>query len=92
MVFEKLAFRVNETAALEAQGSQIRSRMSEKRDRKNDVIVYRFCLMFVGFGTHFGSQNRSNNDRTIYRIPESGLGGVVEIEARGGCQNVTFAL
>ena len=66
--------------------------MSEKRDQKTDVVLYSSLVVFwVGFGTHFGSQNRSTVDQEIDRIPESVLGSAVEIKARGGCQNATFA-
>ena len=50
--FSKLAFRIDETAVLDAQGSQILPRMSEKRGRKNDVILYSslvdFCSVLGG--------------------------------------------
>ena len=49
--FRKLAFRLNETAVLEVNGSQIRFRKSEKRDQKTDVILY---SSLVGFWSVLG--------------------------------------
>ena len=70
----------------------MRSRMSEKRDQKTDVVLYSSLVVFwVGVGKHFGSQNRSKVDQELDQIPESVLERVFEIKARGRCQNVTFA-
>ena len=49
--FQKRAFRPHETAVLDVQGSQSRSRKSEKRDRRNDVVLYSSlveCWSFLG--------------------------------------------
>ena len=47
--------------------------------------------VLVGFWSVLGRILSPKIDQKVYRIPESVLGGGVEIKAPGGCQNVNFA-
>ena len=56
------------------------------------MVSYSSLVVFVvGLGSHCGSQNRSKFDQELDRIPESVLGRVFEIKARGGGSKCHFA-
>ena len=61
---------------------------------ENERFAYTKLPFWRFKGPKFGpgcQKNEIGNDQDIDRIPESVLGGGVEIKARGGGQNVTFA-